>query len=251
MIEKEFSVTAQPEVEVRVQAGRVELRQGEPGRVRVSVDTGDPNFVVEQRGDLVVAYGNRNTSWLAQDSAFVIVDLPVGSDASITTASADVDCQPALGRVEVKTASGDIEIHRAATASVKTASGDARIGAITTSVSFASASGALRLTDTEGPANISTASGDVAIAEATATLEVNTASGDVRVDRFTGRQARFRSMSGHVDIGIPSGTQVDLDVTTLSGRLNLPEKTEPAGKTKRRMSINAKLVSGDMTVNRL
>ncbi|MGB8361311.1 MAG: hypothetical protein WCE80_07935, partial [Acidimicrobiia bacterium] len=68
---------------------------------------------------------------------------------------------------------------------------------------------------------------------------------------FSGRSGVFKGMSGDIDLGIPTGTSVDLDVNLLSGRLNLPEEATERHDPVRHMTIGAKLVSGDLTISRV
>lgn len=251
MIEREFSLGGRPEIDVRIQSGRVELKRGLPGMVRVSVETSDPGFMVEQRGDLVLVSSDRDTPWLSRRSAFVVIEVPDDIDLAVNTASARVDCEVPAGRVTVRTASGDIDLHSADTVTIKTASGDASVGSVAGAIRFSSASGHLHVPgECAGSGVFSTASGDIRIGDASATIEASTASGDIEIARLTGRQATFKSMSGAVAVGVPRGTTLDLDVSLLSGRLRLPEPEADRKPTERHMSIKAKLVSGDLTINR-
>jgi DUF4097 and DUF4098 domain-containing protein YvlB len=86
---------------------------------------------------------------------------------------------------------------------------------------------------------------------AEATTEVNTVSGDVRLHRFLGRHLGVKSMSGSIDVGIPSGTKVDLDASLMSGRLLLPPPAESTTEVDRHISVKVKTVSGNLTIERL
>lgn len=251
-IKKTFIVKDTPELDVRIQSGRVEIVRGERGKVKVTVDTSDRDFVVEQRGDLIVVSSDKDTSWLSRGSAFVVIEAPEGSDALVATASAKVESQIPLGHLEVKTASGDVDIASADAADLKTASGDTRIGHTNKALRFKTASGDLFVTDkAEGTISLASASGDVHIAEAHGSLDVNTVSGDVFVPGFFGQKAAIKSMSGEIRLGIPAGTNVDLDASLLSGTLHLPDAPAEKVETQRHMTIRAKLVSGDMRIDRI
>lgn len=251
-IEKEFVVEDTPELDVRIQSGRVEFVRGEPGKVKVAVDTSDSDFIVEQRGDLIVVSSDKDTSWLSRGSAFVVIKAPEGSDAVVATASARVESQIRLGHVEVKTASGEIDITSAEAADLKTASGDTRIGRTTKALRFKTASGDLFVTEgSEGTISLASASGDIHIAEAHGSLDMNTVSGDVFVPGFFGQKATLKSMSGDIRLGIPGGTNVDLDASLLSGTLHLPDAPAKKVETQRYMTIRAKLVSGDLRIDRI
>lgn len=252
MITREFTVRGSPEIEVRIASGRVEILNGPSGGVSVEVDTNDPEFIVEQRGNLVYVASERGSGWLMRGSDFVTVRMPPGGEARIGTASARFDCEPHLGRIDVKTASGDVEIDGADIATVKTASGDVAIGDVRKALRVATASGDIFVRgECEGSVALNTASGDIHIERCTGTIDVNSVSGDTHIRRFTGNQANFKSMSGSVDLGIPEGSKVDLDATILSGKLRTPDKKDSSVPLERHMSVKAKLVSGDLTIERV
>jgi len=248
VIHETFSVDGTPDLEVRIESGRVEVTEGEHGKVDVQLDSKSPGFIVEQRGNAILVSSDKNSSWLSRGSAYVVIQAPPGADLRVAVASAAVEADLALGKVEIKTASGDIDLNRAETLIVKTASGDLDVETVDRALRFTSASGDLRAEDVRGSLVVSTASGDVHIERTDATLEMNTASGDAYITRFEGRSANFKAMSGDIDLGIPTGTNVDLDLTLLSGKLRLPD-TEPRRRPpERQMSIRAKLVSGNFTI---
>lgn len=252
MIHKTFEVDGPPDIEVRIESGRVEVRRGSPGKAVVSVDTKTPDFIVEQRGNSILVSSDKTTSWLSRGSAYVVIETPDGTDLTIGVASAPVDIDLPAGKVEIKTASGDIDVSEAERVEVKTASGDLSVEHVARGMRFTSASGDLRVNGhVGGSIDVSTASGDVHIEDSDATIDMNSASGDAYIRRFTGRSANFKAMSGSVDLGIPSGTEVSLDVNLLSGRLRLPDPEPNPGPPERQMSIRAKMVSGDLTIDRV
>jgi len=251
VIHKTFEVEGSPDIEVRIESGKVEVHRGDPGNVDVEVDTKSPDFIVEQRGNSVLVSSDKTTSWLSRGSAYIIIAAPEGSDLRVGVASAQIQADVPLGKVDVKTASGDIEIESAETLVVKTASGDTRVESIERSLRFTSASGDLFVERAgSGTLVASTASGDIYIEHCDTSLDINTASGDTRVSRFTGRDANFKSMSGTIDLGIPRRTEVSLEARLLSGNLRLPDPEQSQEEPERRMSIRAKLVSGDLRINR-
>ncbi len=249
MIHETFSVDSAPDIEVRLESGRVEIREGQPGKVDVQVDTKSPGFIVEQRGNSILVSSDKNTSWVSRGSAYVVVETPPLSDLNVSVASAAIYVDVALGKVDLKTASGDIELLTAETLVVKTASGDLDIQSVDRSLRFSSASGDLRVGHAGGSVVVSTASGDVHIDHTDATVEMNTASGDAYISYFEGRSAGFKAMSGDIDLGIPPRTNVALDATLLSGKLRVPDAPGRREPPERHMSIRAKLVSGDFNIS--
>jgi DUF4097 and DUF4098 domain-containing protein YvlB len=76
-------------------------------------------------------------------------------------------------------------------------------------------------------------------------------SGDVSVRRFGSDDFSAKSMSGSVEIGIPAGTSVDLDATTLSGDILLPEPQDSPPSPSGTTDIKVRLVSGDLKIRRV
>lgn len=251
MIEKTFTIAGKPDIDIRIERGKVEVRKGAEGKVSVSVDTNDPNFVVEQRGSSIIISSERGKGWSSAGSSFVVVDTPPDSDLDVSVATAEVQVDVPLDRVDVKTASGDVDLAGAEILSVKTASGDARVGHIGKALRFTTASGDLFVTgEARGTVAVSTASGDVRIDDCGATVDINSVSGDVFIPRFSGRSGDFKGMSGDVNLGILEGTSLDLDVSLLSGKLYVPEAAETRPEIERHMSVKVKLVSGDLKIER-
>lgn len=252
MIEKAFNVAGKPSLDIRIERGKVEVRQGEEGRVSVSVDTDDPDFIVEQRGSSIIISSEKGRGWKPASSTFVVVDTPRDSDLDVSVATAEVQVDVPLDRADVKTASGDVDLAGAEILTVKTASGDVRVEHVGKAMRFTTASGDLFVTgEARGTVGISTASGDVRIDDCEATVDINSVSGDVFIPRFSGRSGNFKGMSGDVNLGVLQGTSLDLDVNLLSGKLYVPDALETRPEIERHMSVKAKLVSGDLKIERV
>jgi DUF4097 and DUF4098 domain-containing protein YvlB len=248
----EFSVDGRPELTVSIQSGRIELAEGADAAVRVTVDTQDPDFTVEQRGNqIIVSSGRAPRRWSAPP-AYIVVETPPGSDLQVQTASANVDSRVALRRVEVKSASGNIDVGDVETLTVKTASGDVNLASSDGPVRVTSASGDLRSTGRlHGSVVMSTVSGDITIADSDASLDVKSVSGDVIVTRYVGRNANFRTVSGSAEFGVPAGTKLHLDADLRTGKVIYPSTPPPTKEVLREMSVRARSISGDLKINRV
>ncbi|MDX1469236.1 MAG: DUF4097 family beta strand repeat-containing protein [Acidimicrobiia bacterium] len=250
----EFDVDSNTSLDVYLTAGRVDIRPGEQGRIEVVVDTNDPKFEVSQRGGQIYISSDRDSRWASgRNSANVVIKAPEGTDATISTATANIDSTVRLGDVFIKSATADVELNEIHSGNVKTASGDVEIGRVSDYLKVASASGDVMIGRCEGKAECSAASGDVHIRDCEGPVKANSASGDITLGRFAGDRASFKTMSGDVTVGVPAGTKINLDVTTLSGELRLPERSddaEPVTPT-RKISLRAKLVSGDLILKRV
>ncbi len=234
-------------------SGRVRVRASETAETRVVV-TGRQAEEVEVAQDgreIRVAPPRRRTGFFGGDDSLDIeVSLPLGSDLAIRTGSADVAVDGAVGSVQVKTGSGDVDLDQVLEdVQVKCGSGDVRIGEAQSDVAVSTGSGDVEIGRNRGSAVVKTGSGDVHFREASTEVSLMTGSGDLVID--TARQGRFhaKGASGSIHIGIPAGTPVWTDISTLSGRIHSDiegagEPTEGAAHVE----LRASTVSGDVVL---
>jgi DUF4097 and DUF4098 domain-containing protein YvlB len=244
VIERDFRVSESPRVNVAISSGRVTVEGGDPGIVKFTVDTKDPTFDVRDRGDVIVASGSRSTR------ALVAVQVPPMSSVEVSTASGDVEVNVAVDRLEVSTASGDVTFDSALRLQVKTASGRIEGSRVDRDASCVTASGDVRLALIIDQAGISTTSGNVAIGRCEGSITCATVSGNVRIDKLTGSPVSIKSMSGLVRFAVPSRTRLDLDATTLSGRIQLPPPGQGSEAPEQEITASVRLVSGDLRIER-
>lgn len=251
MIEQAFHVGPDSSVHVRIASGKLDVRRGQPGMVLVrATGGGADHLTIEQRGSTVWVAMERRSSWVDR-SVYVTLEVPDGIDLDANVASADVDIDPPVGRLSINSASGDIRFGTAGELDVKTASGEVHGMAVEGRVNFVSASGDLTMESLGDRAELSTASGDIRVDTAVGTVGVSTMSGDVHITRFQGPELRAKGMSGNVALGIPAGTTVDLEATTLSGDIRLPQPSSEHHDTTRTVRVGIRLVSGDVRIQRV
>jgi DUF4097 and DUF4098 domain-containing protein YvlB len=117
---------------------------------------------------------------------------------------------------------------------MKTASGDVRTGTVRESLTCHSASGNVRC---EG---------------AGAKTKIRTASGTVRVTAEVPSEISIQTVSGNVNVTVARGLEVDVDATSISGRLSstMPLDSAEGGPSSGDVvSISAKTVSGNVTID--
>lgn len=263
-VSQQFSVGQAPSLNIKIQAGRVDVTEGSPGMIGLEIDTRDPDTLdVHQSGDTVFVSDNRS-GWVVRGNIRITATVPPRTDIEVGSASADIYIDTDVCGLIVRTASGDLNFREAETLEVKTASGNVRGDRVQRDVRVNSASGDIWIAQVGGRFTAALASGDVRTDEVNGDLRANSASGDVRVDRFRGDEVSLKSVSGDLVIGLPRGIQLEAEINTLSGDVQLPPPAPPEpptppepglsvpryqNKSKRRVRMNAKTVSGDIRIS--
>lgn len=278
-VNQQFTVGTGAALNVKIQAGRVDISDGPPGAISLEIDTRDPETIeLHQSGDTVYVSDNRS-GWVVRGTVRVRASVPPGCDIEIGSASADIHIDVDAGNLICRTASGDLSFRDAHSLEVKTASGSIRGENVEDDVRVNSASGDIWIGRVGGRLTAALASGDVRTEEVGGDLRANSASGDVRIDRFRGDEVTLKSVSGDLAIAFPKGIILDAEVNTLSGGVHLPPPSAPVPPAapepparpqagpggiepmdpippldpllggRRRVRLNAKTVSGDIRIS--
>jgi DUF4097 and DUF4098 domain-containing protein YvlB len=249
---KSFSIEpgTAPNIELRVASGRADFYPGPEGSVEVDVTGSGAEFVVvEQVGRAIIIREERRL--FGGRTVNIRVSAPPGSHLDASVASMDICTRGTdLGRVNLHTASGDIDLGTVDDLTARSASGDIKVDKCKSSCQASSASGDVRVHSVEGDFVVSTASGDILAERIEGRSEIKSASGDVRLGCCRGGQIELNSMSGDVSVGIPAGTRVEAQVDTLSGSVRFPPK-QSGGNPTRSTKLRARTVSGDIEVRRV
>lgn len=229
---------------------RVDLRVQDSGGTVLIVDT-DP----------------ARSGW--RNGFAVRVTAPAGSGVRAQTQSADLRVTGRVDRLDLRTASGDVQADVVERGSlVQTASGDIRIAEIGADAELRSASGDVTVDRCGGSLSVHSTSGDVRIERPARDVFVRAVSGDVRVsDALTG-ELQLTSVSGDIEIGIHPGSLARIDLSTVTGDTRNEfdvaddRPAEDAGvrdnaaqdgtgqDTAGRLEINCRTTSGDIRLRR-
>lgn len=268
----EFPHPAPVTAEIRLSSGVVELIAEDRETVRVDVSPYDDRAAsreaaeatqVELTGDTLTVISPDARAWKINRRTprlRIAVRVPAGSAGWVKLASADLLCRGEWAQIDLTTASGDVDVAEVAgDLTVSTASGDLRAGHVGGRLVAHSASGNISARHVNGPSDLRTASGDMRIEATTGDLAAKTASGDLRVEAASQGTLQAASASGDVWVGVVAGTGVWLDLTSITGRtrsdLDMPGRDAAAAgdaaAASHAMSIQARTVSGDITVQRV
>jgi hypothetical protein len=223
-----------------IERATVELNGNE---VTVEIGVGGKGFGV---GPAWITFGRT-------PSVGVRIRCPEDTDLDCATASADVAATGRLGKVELKTASGDIAVEQVTGLRVQSASGDVRAATVDGEARVQTVSGDVRLGTVTGPVSATLVSGDFAIEDAHTDLSAKTVSGDQRIDAIREGQISVQSVSGDVRVGVRRGTRLRIDANSTSGDVSseLDVKDTPSeGSSGTEARLAAKTVSGDIEITR-
>jgi hypothetical protein len=223
-----------------IERATVELNGNE---VTVEIGVGGKGFGV---GPAWITFGRT-------PSVGVRIHCPEDTDLDCATASADVAATGRLGKVELKTASGDIAVEQVTGLRVQSASGDVRAATVDGEARVQTVSGDVRLGTVTGPVSATLVSGDFAIEDAHTDLSAKTVSGDQRIDAIREGQISVQSVSGDVRVGVRRGTRLRIDANSTSGDVSseLDVKDTPSeGSSGTEARLAAKTVSGDIEITR-
>lgn len=179
----------------------------------------------------------RRDSWFdfSSDDPDVHIALPEGSSVEVTTASGDTNIIGSLDDATVTSASGNVRVaDEVGSLEMKTASGDVSTATVRECLICHSASG------------------DVRCEAAGTTTKIRTASGNVQLVAEIASEISVRTVSGNVTVAVARGLEVDVDATSISGRLSssIPlDSTANGPLSDDVVSISAKTVSGNVSVN--
>lgn len=267
MIERTFDTPAPVDLYVENRSGHVRINAVSTERTEVTVRGRDAGEVeITHDGGHVRVLAPRRHGLVADHDLTMDIEVPSKSSVVVRSGSADVHGTGALGAASVKSGSGAVTLEAiAGDASLDTGSGAVEIGRVDGDLRVRSGSGGVMIRHLCAAATISTGSGDVTLEHAEGSVVVKTGSGDLDVAhaesdvtmttgsgdttvRYIARgRVTSKGASGDIRVGIPSGTAVWTDISTLTGsvRSGLPQVGEPDPGADH-VEVRASTVSGDV-----
>ncbi|GAA1477036.1 hypothetical protein GCM10009623_14820 [Nocardioides aestuarii] len=256
---------------VEIGSGQVDVTATDTTESRVEV-TGrhadEVEVTLDGRDLRVVAPRRRNGFFHDDTSLHVTALVPTGSDLTSRTGSADtgvvgevgvvvvksgsgdVRLDAVRGPVTVETGSGDVEIEETrAAAAIKCGSGDVSLRTSGASTAVSTGSGDVEIALSRGKTVIKTGSGDVHLGDSEGDVTLQTGSGDLQIDSARRGKVTAKGASGSVRVGVPSGTPIWTDVSTISGRIH--NEVQGVGQPEEgadHVELRATTVSGDVVL---
>jgi Putative adhesin len=259
------NVTGPLTLDLRVQAGSIVVAAG--GTNQVEVELEPLNEAARQALDAVVidlrarADGHvlvvevpewRGMGFLGRGREFDLrVRCPESPHVKVRSASADFAGRGALASLEVKTASGDAEAEQVeGEVRLQSASGDVELAAVGGTIDLNTASGDVTIGRADGAVRARLVSGDLALRDARDSVEVQTVSGDQRLEAVSAGAIGLGSVSGDIRVGVRQGTNVWMDIRSLSGDTTseLTPTDGPTSDDAPLVELRIKSVSGDVQI---
>ncbi|MDJ0925000.1 MAG: DUF4097 family beta strand repeat-containing protein [Acidimicrobiia bacterium] len=243
-----FRVGEAVRIVAATRSGDIRVVEGVAGAVEVTVaGVSAAAYVIEQVGEIISVEPERHGRFLTS-SADIVLTVPAGASLELACTSGDIDVQGRARELRASVASGNVRANTVVTTCrVNSASGDIRVGSAQ-DAEINTASGTVRLGHIERSLRLNAASGNVFVDTVGEYAICKVASSDVRIDTFEGSEIRVKSMSGDLHLGIPQRRIVELDFSSLSGRLRNKLPTSDGSPSEKTLVVSMAAVSGDITL---
>ncbi len=273
--DRSYNVSGHVRLELNNGSGGVDIRSSSDNRVHVSgkVSAGWSVFGSSEKSvqDVVanppidqhdnVIHIGRNNSMFKNIAIDYRIEVPRDTEIDAGVASGGITIDNVRGPVKASSASGYVHVYRVdSDAQLNAASGAIEATGIGGILRVSSASGDIVLSDVKGDLKVSAASGSIRVSNpgdrveassASGSIEVSGAKSDVKVHAISGsvniagdpanHYWELKSVSGSVDIRVPTNASFLLSAETVSGgiRTNIPVILEEQGKHSLRAHIGS------------
>jgi DUF4097 and DUF4098 domain-containing protein YvlB len=186
----------------------------EDGIEEVDISSGGSRLSIEVR----VERRARNNG-----SAYLTIKVPATAEVDVETVSADISVDGVTGEVDLESVSGDVEVSGAvASLSASSVSGDVRVATATGRSELETVSGKVVVRDAAGRLEVGAVSGEIEIEGGSLdSLTAETVSGSIFCRAVPTGRGRFslESMSGSIELSVPSDVSADFEIETYSGEI--------------------------------
>ena len=244
-----FDVGDHVRVVAATRTGDITVVGGPSGSVRVALDGGGvADYEIGQVGDVISVEPRRKGRFIGS-STDIVLAVPSSAGLELSCTSGEILVQVPVAELRASVASGDVRVDSVKTVCrVNSASGDIRLNHAQ-DAEINTASGTVRLGRVDRTLRLNAASGNVYIDSIGDSATAKVASSDIRIGSFEGSDIRVKTMSGDLHLGIPPRRTVELDFSSLSGRLRSKLPVGDSGPSEKTLIISVAAVSGDLTLS--
>ncbi|GAB4059871.1 DUF4097 family beta strand repeat-containing protein [Catellatospora paridis] len=167
------------------------------------------------------------------------------------TGAGEVSADRVLGDAELTTGAGRTRVGLVAgNAVIKSSTGGCEVGTITGTGRINGADGPITVGRAVAELSAKTANGDVTVERAEAGLTAKTAYGDIRVGAAVRGTHVLETSAGRIDVGIPTGTAVWLDLRSTGTVRNSLDNVPGPEESDERVEVRARTHWGDIVIHR-
>jgi DUF4097 and DUF4098 domain-containing protein YvlB len=262
-MKRTFETAAPLAIHVRLPAGSVRVEAADTGTTEVELEPLDDGGyeavdaarveLRDARGgqELLIEVPERRGFFGRNPQVAIRIHCPAESSLDVRTRSADVEGRGRLSSLEAKSASGDIDVeHVEGEIAIGTASGDVQVGHAGGPTAVSTASGDVTLDYSAGRLKTNLVSGDLTVREAEGQIETHSVSGDQRLDAVGPGSVSGNSVSGDILVRVRRGSNVWMDVRSVSGDTHSALEPSDAPETDASQLVELRLasVSGDIQI---
>jgi DUF4097 and DUF4098 domain-containing protein YvlB len=207
------------------------------------------------------------TPFSGNPSIDVTIEVPTGSRLHGTASMCRFLVTGELGRCELKTSAGDLQLEKAGPLDLRTSGGNITVDQAVDRVNITTGTGIVRIREIDGSAVVKNSNGDSTIRDVAGDLRVNAANGNITVERLRGSVTaktangnirvgdasrgtlQLETSIGEVEIGIHPGTAAYLDVNSKVGTVqNLMEAADRPDQSEETVQVYARNSFGNIII---
>ena len=224
-----FAVGPSPTLIVASHNGRVVVRAGDDGAIRVQAKLKSPSRVdyrVGQQGDVVTVDARQK----GKSSWFGLWGLGSGADIDVTA--------PKNTKVELKTSNAGVELRGLdAGGTLDSSNGRIVIDGADGEYHAATSNGRIELRAMKGSATLRTSNGSIEMSDVQGEFNAETSNGAIHFDGelSPGGKNRFTTSNGSVKVSLAGTPSLEIDASTSNSKISttIPSLTRPQEKKNR------------------
>jgi len=259
-----FDCAGPADLDLRLNAGRIDVRAAEVARIRVDVSVDDQDVPEDRAARAIqgmqITFSEpdrklvlRTPRELRRTRLAVMVETPQHSRLVARVHSGSIVASGALSGLDATAGAGDVTADQIdGDVLVRTGSGDVRLGPVTGKLRTRSGSGAVDVAAIDGDeATLHTGSGDVRLGMVNSDVTLRAGSGDLTIAEVAHGRLSLATGSGDVWVAIRPGVAAELDLVSGSGQARSElgvSNEEPAAAPEVRVRVRTG--SGDAVVTR-
>lgn len=231
---EEFTISGPGDLEVRTSGGHIKVEGSESNRVRVEMfvtrngrelspsdtDLSDFDIEISQSGNKVTATARRDNDrgwrfWSNNNiSVSFIVYTPREMSTDLKTSGGHIETRGLRGNQKISTSGGHLELaNLRGMVDARTSGGHIEINDIEGEVTARTSGGHIDVENAEGSLNVRTSGGHIDLIGISGTVEASTSGGSITAELTNiGQFANLRTSGGNVNITVPEGIGLDLDL---------------------------------------